>query len=135
MKASRQSKLETKLAATESELLELLADALPYTAVHGDMLFFNSTFHPNYVRPHQIGEHSERLLSLSSEGVALREQVGLPILGSVGQLFLSACSEASNSANDNRRGPRQLAAWLLHELGPNNSFKPNPLRGPAQSRR
>ena len=131
MKASRQDKLETRLAATESELLELLADALPHTAQHGDMLFFNSTFRPDYVVPHQLGELSERLLSLSSESITLREEIGLPVLGSVGQLFLSACSEAANTANENRRGPRQLAAWLLGELGPNNSFKPNPLRGSA----
>ena len=123
MKVSRQDKLESQLAATESELLELLSDALPYTEQHGDMLFFNSMFHPDYVRPHQIGERNERLLSLSSEGVAIREQIGLPVLGSVGQLFLSACSEAANTANENRRGPRQLAAWLSGELGPNNSFK------------
>ncbi len=131
MKASRQAKLETKLTATESELLELLAGALPHTAQHGDMLFFNSAFHPDYLGSHQISERAEQLLSLSNEAVALRDQIGLPVLGSVGQLFLSACSEASNSVNDNRRGPRQLAAWLLGELGPNKSFKPTPLRGSA----
>jgi hypothetical protein len=131
MKASRHDKLEAQLAATESQLLELLTDVLPHTAQHGDMLFFNSEFHPDYIRPHQIGERSKTLLSLSNESVMLRERIGLPILGSAGQLFLSACSEASNTSNDNRRGPRQLAAWLLGELGPNNSFKPNPLRGSA----
>jgi hypothetical protein len=81
MKASRQDKLETQLAATERQLLELLADALPYTAQHGDMLFFNSEFHPDYIRPHQISERSEALLSLSNESVILRERIGLPILG------------------------------------------------------
>ncbi|WP_457098196.1 hypothetical protein [Lysobacter sp. P5_B9] len=131
MKASRQDKLETQLAAAEGELLELLAIALPYTAQHGDMLFFNSSFYPAYLGSHQLGERNELLLSLASESVALREQLGLPVIGSVGQLFLSACSEAANTANDNRRGPRQLAAWLLGELGPNNSFKPKPLRGSA----
>ena len=131
MKASRQDKLEAQLADTERELLELLADALPHTAQHGDMLFFNSEFHPDYIRPHQIAERNEQLLSLSSSAVALRERIGLPVLGSVGQLFLSACSEAANTVNDNRRGPRQLATWLLGELGPNNSFKPMPLRGTA----
>ena len=131
MKASRQDKLEIQLAAAESELLELLSSALPHTAQHGDMLFFNSAFHPEYVRPHQISERNELLLSLANESVTLREQVGLPVIGSAGQLFLSACSEAANTSNGNRRGPRQLAGWLLSELGPNNSFKPNPLRGSA----
>ena len=131
MKASRQDKLETRLTAAESELFELLAVVLPYTAEHGDMLFFNSSFRPDYFQPHQISERNEQLLSLSTESVALRERIGLPVLGSVGQLFLSACSEAANTSNGNRRGPRQLAGWLLGELGPNNSFKPNPLRGSA----
>jgi hypothetical protein len=131
MKASRQEKLETQLVAAEGELLELLSAALPYTAQHGDMLFFNSSFHPDYIRPHQISERSEVLFSLACESVTLREQIGLPVIGSAGQLFLSACSEAANMSNGNRRGPRQLAAWLLGELGPNNSFKPKPLRGSA----
>ena len=131
MKASRQVKLEAQLAATESEALALLSEALPYTAQHGDMLFFNSAFHPDYVQSHQIGERSEQIFLLCSEAVALREQIGLPVLGSPGQLFLSACGEAANTTNDNRRGPRQLAAWLLGELGPNNSFKPSPHQGGA----
>lgn len=131
MKTSRQNKLETQLAATESELLELLAIALPYTAEHGNMLFFNSAFLPDYIQLHRIGERSELLLSLSNESLALREQIGLPVLGSVGQLFLTACSEAANTSNAHRRGPRQLATWLLGELWPNNSFKPNPLCGSA----
>jgi hypothetical protein len=131
MKASRQDKLETQLVAAEGELLELLSAALPYTAQHGEMLFFNSSFHPDYIRPHQISGRSEVLFSLASESVTLREQIGLPVIGSAGQLFLSACSEAANMSNGNRRGSRQLAAWLLGELGPNNSFKPKPLRGSA----
>ena len=131
MKASRQAKLESQLAATECELLELLAVELPYTAQHGNMLFFNSAFHPDYIRPHQISERSEILFSMSTESVELREQIGLQVLGSAGQLFLSACGEAANTSNDNRRGPRQLATWLLGELGSNKSFKPSPLRGLA----
>jgi hypothetical protein len=131
MKVPRQDKLEAQLAATEGKLLEMLASALPYTAQNGDTLFFNSEFHPSFIQPYQFGEQSETLLSLSNESVALREQLGLPLTGSAGQLFLSACDEASNTTNHNRRGPRQLAAWLLSELGPNNSFKPMPLRGTA----
>jgi len=131
MKASRQAKFETQLAAAETALLELLATALPHTAQSGDMLFFNSSFCPDTIQPHWLAEENETLLSLAQESVSLREQVGLPVLGSVGQLFLSACSEAANTSNDNRRGPRQLATWLISELGPNNSFKPKPLRGSA----
>lgn len=131
MKASRKDKLEAQLAAVESDLLGLLASALPYTAKHGDMLFFNSGFHPEYIRSHQIGERNELLFSLSIESVSLRERIGLPVIGSVGKLFLSACNETADISNGNRRGPRQLATWLLGELGSNNSFKPNPQQGDA----
>jgi len=117
MKASRQSKLESKLQAIESELGESLADALPYTAEHGDGLFDNSEHRPGYVQPHHVSERAEQMYSLAKESVELREEIGLPVLGSVGQLFLSACRESANTANANRRGPRQLAAWLIGELG------------------
>jgi hypothetical protein len=119
MKASRQNKLEAQLSATEAELLALLRDSLPYTAEHGDMLFYNSRYRADYVRDHQISERSETLFSLAAESVEIREQIGVPVSGSPGQLYISACSEAANTSNGNRRGPRQLAAWLLSELGPN----------------
>lgn len=117
--------------AIEAGLLEQLFDALPHTTQRGDMLFFSSAFHPEYIRPHQISERSELLYSLANESVALREQIGLPVIGSSGQLFLSACSGAASMCNVNRREPRLLAAWLQDELGPNHSLKPNLLRGSA----
>jgi hypothetical protein len=123
MKASRLSKLEVQLEAAEASLLGLLMQALPRVAQSGEMLFFNSQFSLNATRPHWLPGESEELLSLAQQAVSLRGELGLPLLGSVGQLYLSACSEAANSANENRRGPRQLAAWLLGELGPNISFK------------
>jgi hypothetical protein len=123
MKASRLSKLEVQLEAAEASLLDLLMEVLPRVAQSGEMLFFNSQFSPSTTRPHWLPSESEQLLSLAQQSVSLRGELGLPLLGSVGQLYLSACSEAANSANENRRGPRQLAAWLLGELGPNISFK------------
>lgn len=116
MKKSRQSKREHQLAEKERELFELLITLLPHTAQHGDMLFFNSRYKPDYVREHWLGKHNEALFSLSTDTVALRDQIGLPVFGSIGQLFLSACSEVSNQHNSNRRGPRQMAAWLLDEI-------------------
>ena len=117
MKLSRQSKLEAQLHASESELRELLVELLPHTAKNGDSLFENSEFRPAYIQPHQLSERSEHLFQLANESVVLRETIGLPVLGSVGQFFISACRESANTGNDNRRGPRQLAAWLIGELG------------------
>jgi hypothetical protein len=123
MKASRLNKLEARLALTEGSLLDQLMQVLPRVIKSGEMLFFNSEFLPDAIRPNWLPRESEALLSLAKEAVSLRNELSLSLIGSVGQLYLSVCSEAANSANENRRGPRQLAMWLLGELGPNLSFK------------
>ena len=123
MKSSRLGKLETQLSAAESSMLELLAQVLPRVAHSGEMLFFNSAFLPDTIQPHWLPQESEELLSLANEAVSLREELSLSVVGTVGQLYLSACSESANYANGNRRGPRQLATWLLGELGSNISFE------------
>jgi hypothetical protein len=123
MKSSRHDKLEAQLSAAEASLLDLLARALPRAAQSGEMLFFNSAFLPDTVQPHWLPQESEELLSLANDAVSLREELGLSVVGTVGQLYLSACSESANYANGNRRGPRQLATWLLGELASNISFE------------
>jgi hypothetical protein len=117
MKDSRSRKQEAQLQATEDQLSAMLAAVLPRVARSGEPLFFNSEYIPADVQPHWLPQESEELFDLAHASVSLREELGEPVLGSVGQLFLSACSEAANSSNANRRGPRQLAAWLIGELG------------------
>ena len=119
MKNTRRHKLEAQLSAVEVELVALLRDSLPHTAVHGDMLFFNSQYRPANIRPHWVGPASEPILALATESLELRDRLGMPDQGSPGQLYIAACTEAADTRNDNGRGPRQLAAWLIHELGPN----------------
>jgi hypothetical protein len=123
MKSSRRDKLEAQLSAAETSLLELLARVLPRVAHSGEMLFFNSAFLPDTVQPHWLPQESEELMSLANDAASLREELGLSVVGTVGQLYLSACSESANYTNGNRRGPRQLATWLLGELGSNISFE------------
>jgi hypothetical protein len=123
MKASRLSKLEAQLAAVETSLFNLLVQVLPRVAKSGEMLFFNSGFLPDTILPHWLPAESEELLSLAQDAMSLRDKVGLPVSGSVGQLYLSACSESVNDSNEHRRGPRQLAIWLLGELGSNISVR------------
>lgn len=123
MKSSRLGKIEAQLSATETALLDLLEKVLPRVAHSGEMLFFNSAFLPDTIQPRWLPQESEELLSLASNAVSLREELDLPVVGTVGQLYLSACSESANNANGNRRGPRQLATWLLGELGSNISVR------------
>lgn len=123
MKASRLDKLEAQLETMESSLLDVLAHALPRVAHSGEMLFFNSEFGPPSIQAHWLPRESEILLSLAKEAIALRQQIGLPFDGSVGQLYLSACGEADDVGNEHRRGPRQLASGLLGELAAATPFK------------
>jgi hypothetical protein len=113
----RLRKQEAQLRATETQLSSMLAAVLPRVARSGEPIFFNSEYIPPDVQPHWLPQESEELFDLAHASVSLREELGEQTLGSVGQLFLSACSEAANYSNANRRGPRQLASWLLAELG------------------
>lgn len=118
MKTSRQDKLEAQLVATELELVDLLRQSLAHTAVHGDPLFCNSQYLPKGMRADWASPASERLLTLAQEAMALREQLGLPMQGSAGQLYLAACIEAGDTSNEHRRGSRALSLALLAQLGP-----------------
>ena len=135
MKHSRRTKIEGQLTATESELLSVLSAELPRTAITGDLLFFNSRFCPSYVPPHMLGSQNEVLVQLAIEAVQLRESLGLPVAGSPGQLYLAACGEAANTADGNRRGPRQLASAPIAELRSNDSFNTAPDGAPQSKRR
>jgi hypothetical protein len=123
MKSSRLNKLEAQLSIAETSLLGLLAQVLPRVARSGEMIFFNSDFLPDMIHSRSLPQESEPLLSLAKHAVSLRKELGLSVVGTVGQLYLSACSESENFANGNRRGPRQLATWMLGELESTLSFK------------
>jgi len=116
MGPKRQVKLEELLASSEEELRSSLRTTLTRTGESGECIFFNSQHNPHALLSVHLPRESETLYQLATECVSLREQLGLSVVGSVGQLFLSACIEASNVANEHRRGPRQLSIWLLHEL-------------------
>lgn len=116
MTSRRLEKLKARLSVAETSLADLLTHVLPGVAHSGGMAFFNSEFLPDSVQPNWLPRESDHILSLAHEAVTLREEIGLPVLGTIGQLYLSACSESANDMNHNRRGPRQLATWLLGEL-------------------
>jgi hypothetical protein len=79
-------------------------------------VFLNSTNLPEAWRPHWVSPNADRLYRLAVECVQLRRQASLAVAGSIGQLFLAACRELVNTEDDHRRGPRNLARWLLEEL-------------------
>ena len=65
---------------------------------------------------HDLPADANDLLHEAQSCIQLREQMGLPVAGSVGQLFIKACQESANYQNAHRRGPRRLAESLLAQL-------------------
>src|SRR4051794_40165044 len=105
MKAARQKKVVERLQAAETELCDMLRRLLKKTAVSGNMLFFNSEYLPDAIQLHWLPRESETLLMLAKQSVRLRESIGAETSGSVGQLYLLACREATNMKDEHRRGP------------------------------
>jgi hypothetical protein len=112
MKTSRVDKLALELEAEERHLRQRLLQILPDAAESGSNPFTSSEFNPSNLNPHHFHEDAESLLTSARACVQLRESIGLDSTGSVGALFLAAWEE-NGSTNEQRRGPRKLAAALL----------------------
>src|SRR5207248_9916913 len=104
-----------RVADAEAHLQKLIEGGLAGRGETGELIFFNSHNLPKGYRANLVPGEAEQLFQLASECAALREQLDEPLMGSVAQLYLSACREAS-SENEHRRGPRQLSTWLLEEI-------------------
>jgi hypothetical protein len=119
MRPERRQKQELLLQLKESELRTLLQRLLPSVAENGSPIFMNSQFNPHGLLAAHLPEESEPLLEAANGCVELRQQLGLAVDGSVGELFLAACRESAALHDEHRRGPRKLALWLLGELSGN----------------
>jgi hypothetical protein len=116
MNNKRIEKLNNQLSSSEDALRTLLLGVLPGAVESGVDYFTNSSFNPHNLLSAHMQADAERMLRLAEESMSLRDQLHLSKKGSVGDLYLMACSEAVDLNNVHRRGPRKLAAWVLHEL-------------------
>lgn len=105
-------KLELGVEAEERRLRDMLLHVLPEAADSGSNPFTNSEFNPSSLQPRLFHQEAESLLQLAQACIRLRNVAGIDSAGSVGALFLSACAE-NGSGDEQRRGPRKLAASLL----------------------
>lgn len=96
-------------------LLEHLLSALPRVSDTGESSFTNLRFKAHGVSPACISREAEVLLDMSPACIEMREALELPVVGSVGKLFMESREEASRK-DEHRRGPRRHAAALLSEL-------------------
>jgi hypothetical protein len=116
MNYKRTEKLNRQLSSTEDELRTQLLIVLPNAVESGVDYFTNSSFNPHKLPSVHMPPDAEKLLRLAEESLSIRDQLHLPKQGSVGDLYLLACSEAADLSNNHRRGPRKLAAWVAQEL-------------------
>jgi len=116
MNNKRIEKLNKQLSSSEDDLRTQLLSVLPNAVVSGVDYFTNSSFNPHNLLSAHMQPDAEKYLRLAEESLSLRDQLLLPKQGSVGNLYLMACSEAADLNNEHRRGPRKLAAWLSQEL-------------------
>jgi hypothetical protein len=117
MKPARAEKLQADLEATEAELRRLLQKHLPGAMDRDCLFFFNSEYKPpKWDMPDRyIHNYQEEILQLANESLALRRELVLPTQNTPAALFLAACAESA-SDNPQRRGPRNLAKWLLDQI-------------------
>lgn len=114
MKRSDDDDAQKKLEAAESGLRRLLLERLPEVAESGYPLFEVEELAPA-VRSGKRDDVVEFLFQSAVFCTMMRELLYLQVEGSVGALFVAACVEHCSS-NEQRRGPRKLAAGLLEEL-------------------
>ena len=113
---STDDKFTRQLESMERQFRDRLLGLLPKAVKMGSPVFTNTTFNPHHLRPHLFGTDADELLEEAKACLRLREQLDLPVTGSVGYFFIEACQEAANIENPHRRGPRRLAEALLETL-------------------
>ena len=116
MNLKRTEILNRQLQTAEDSLRAKLLQVLPEAVESGADYFTNSEFNPHNLLPSHMIADTEVFLQLSKECLSLREQLSLPTEDTVGDYYLSACTEAADLNNEHRRGPRRLAAWVAQEL-------------------
>lgn len=114
MKNTRAEKQQADLNRIEAELCRLLKKHLPGAMDRNCLFFFNSEYKPpKWDMPERyIRDYQEEILQLAKESLTLRRELVLPTENTPAALFLAACAESA-SDNEQKRGPRKLAKWLL----------------------
>jgi len=100
----------------ERDFRDRLLRILPEAARTGSQVFTNTAFNPHNLRPNLFRADADELLEDARACLRLREQLGLPVPGCIGDLFIEACRESADLDNPHRRGPRRLAEALLEKL-------------------
>ena len=108
------AKVEKNIQDVEDKLRALLIPASKSAAESGATIFINEDFNPYNLN--QFDVIAENALSLARESLNLHECIGLDPSESAASLYIAACQELADTANEHRRGPRKLAQWVHQQL-------------------
>jgi hypothetical protein len=112
MKKNRRLEGEALVAKTEKSLREAIIDLMQSDPSCGAALLINDRYFPNLAKKGSFVKEAEALEESASACIDLRMSLGLPIVGSVGKLFLDASQELCNS-EQHLNNPVPLCQALL----------------------
>jgi hypothetical protein len=115
MNKSRRFAGEKLVAQTEKSLREAIIEFMENSPNSGGALLINSLYFPSMAQKDNLLCESEALAESASSCIELRVSLGLPLVGSVGKLYLDASLELSNS-EQHLNNPAPLCEALLRAV-------------------
>ena len=115
MKKNKRIEGENLVASSERSLREAIIDRMESSPNSGVALLVNGRHFPRLAGKGNVLDAAEAFEVGASSCVDLRMTLGLPVVGSVGKLFLDACQELSNSEH-HMNNPKPLCEALLRAL-------------------
>jgi hypothetical protein len=115
MRESHRIEGKALVASEEKSLREAIIDRMESSPNRGVALLVNGRYFPALAEKGNVLDSAEAFEVGAWSCVELRMKLGLPVVGSVGKLFLDASQELSNSEH-HLNNPRPLCEALLRAL-------------------
>ena len=115
MKKSERIEGESLVASSEKSLREAIIDRMESAPNCGAAFLINGRYFPGLAEKGEVLDAAEAFEIGASSCVELRMTLGLPVVGSVGKLFLDASQEMSLSEH-HLNNPKPLCEALLRVL-------------------
>jgi hypothetical protein len=115
MSKSNRIEGESLVASEEKLLREAIIDQMESSPNSGMALLINGRYFPGLAEKGDVLDAAEAFEVGASSCVDLRKTLGLPVVGSVGKLFLDASQELSNSQH-HLNNPNALCEALIRAL-------------------
>jgi hypothetical protein len=115
MKKGERIEGESLVSSSEKSLREAIIDRMGSSPNSGVALLINGRYFPALAEKGNVLDAAEAFEVGAWSCVDLRMKLGLPVVGSVGKLFLDASQELSNNEH-HLNNPKPLCEALLRAL-------------------